>query len=107
MEIKNNGIRNVDAYRIGSENAKGVTPGKAGATAERPAAAQGDRVSVSPEAMLRTQVHAAASNAPAVRQEKVDAIKERIASGSYVVDSKNIAAKMLQQDALAAGTLKE
>lgn len=58
----------------------------------------GDRVSVSPQARLFTEAYTAASNAPEVRQDKVNALKERIANGTYQVDSRKIAEKLLQNE---------
>lgn len=107
MEIKNSLLNNVDAYRTRLENQPDAASQRARQGAAVRPGAQGDRISLSPEALLRTEAHAAVSAAPDVRADKVNAIKERIASGEYSVDSQNIARKLLQSDALLAGTLKE
>ena len=113
MEIKNSLLRNLDPYRNkidskeaaasgGAGRSKGPAPGQ---TQGQASAAQGDRVSLSSSALLHTTAHAAASGAPDVRQEKVDALKERVASGEYTVDSRKVAEKLLESEALLAGTL--
>lgn len=68
---------------------------------------QGDRINLSSEALLHTTAHTAASNAPEVRQEKVNELKERIASGNYTIDAENIAKKLLQEERLLGQTLAE
>lgn len=99
MEIKNN-ISNLDPYNrtkltaAGQTGVRGVAPG----VAQTPAAETGDRVSLSPEAKLRTEALTTAMNTPDVRQAKVDAIKARVESGEYAIDSNAIAAKLLQEE---------
>ena len=109
MEVKNTLVKQADTYRSSLNETQNAAAARRAAQAapENAAKAQGDRVSVSPEAMLRTEAHKAISAAPEVRQEKVDAIKEKVASGSYTVDSKNIAKKLLESDAFLAGTVTE
>ena len=41
----------------------------------------------------------AALAAPEVRAERVDALKAKIAAGDYQIDARNIAEKMLKEDA--------
>ena len=60
---------------------------------------KGDTVTFSDAALLRTEAHKAASAAPDVRRDKVEAIKAQIANGSYVVDSRKIAERILVEDA--------
>lgn len=68
-------------------------------TQTQPAAqAAGDRVSVSAAALLRTEAYKAAQNAPDIRQAKVNDIKERLDAGTYQVDSRNVAKKLLQSE---------
>lgn len=106
MEIKNTLLRQTGTYQ-NLEATNGAAARRAGQQSPQQAsAAQGDKVSVSPEALLRTQAHKAISNSPEVRQEKVDSIKERVNAGTYSVDSKNIAQKLVQDEAFLAGTLE-
>lgn len=109
MEIKNDLLKQTDTYRSNLNETQNTAAARRAAQSspENAAKAQGDRVSVSPEALLRTEAYKAANAAPEVRQEKVDSIKEKISSGTYTVDSKNIAKKLLESDAFLAGTLKE
>lgn len=70
-------------------------------------ASTGDRVSLSSAARLHTTAHTEASNAPEVRQAKVDSIKERIAAGTYSPDAKQIARKLVESEADFVSALKE
>lgn len=95
MEI-NNYFKNLDPYRAKLEQSETQTK-RAPARKESGAAssAQGDRVSLSNEAKLRTEAFTAALAAPDVRQEKVDTLKSRVESGHYQVDSRVVAEKLL------------
>lgn len=99
MEIKN---VNLDMYRSHLERNETLRTRdhSAAKTAPTPpsAASVGDRVSVSRDAMLRTEAFRAALGAPDVRQEKVNTIKERINSGTYQIDNKRIASKLVQSE---------
>lgn len=98
MEIKNN-ISNLDPYnRTGLTNAAGQAAARGTVPAQPSAGETGDRVSLSPEAKLRTEALTTAMNTPEVRQAKVDAIKARVESGEYTVDSKAVAAKLLREE---------
>lgn len=59
---------------------------------------KGDRVSLSDEGRMRTEAYKEAMKAPEVRQDKVDAIKARIASGEYEIDSTKIAEGILKEE---------
>ena len=108
MEIKNSLLKQVDPYRTAIDAKNDAAAGRARNSGEAsPAVAQGDRVSLSPSALMHTAAHAAATKAPEIRQEKVDGIKERLANGEYTIDSKHIAKKLLENDALLAGTLDQ
>lgn len=106
MKINNNTPQKLDPY---SQMQRLDNDPKAQAKNAQQAAAQpqGDRINLSSEALLHTTVHTAASNTPEIRQEKVNDIKERIASGSYNIDEKNIAKKLLQEEKLLGQTLAE
>ncbi|EGY24805.1 MAG TPA: flagellar biosynthesis anti-sigma factor FlgM [Desulfovibrio sp.] len=98
MEIKNY-LKNLDPYRAKLEQSELQTKRNA-ARKEGDAAssAQGDRVSLSDEAKLRTEAYSAALAAPDVRQEKVDALKSKVESGEYQVDSRAVAEKLLKEE---------
>ncbi|MDL2316516.1 flagellar biosynthesis anti-sigma factor FlgM [Desulfovibrio sp. OttesenSCG-928-A18] len=111
MEIKNSLLKNLDPYRTqqqkASETAQAGAAAKGTGTqknAETPGP-RGDRVTLSSSALLHTAARSAVSATPELRQEKVDAVKERLASGEYSIDAKNIAEKLLRDEAFLAGTL--
>lgn len=98
-----NSINNMGSYRAQMDAATtarakdaGASPRTAGVTAGQQA--PGDRISVSTDAILRTEAYRVASNSPDVRQEKINSIKERIASGNYQIDNKRIASKLVQSE---------
>ncbi len=99
MEIKNTLISQLDPYRTQLKTEESAQKTRADAKGAAAAgASRGDRISLSPEAKLRTEAFSAASNAPEVRQAKVDAIKARVDAGEYQPDSKKIAGKLLQEE---------
>lgn len=96
MEIKNS-LTQLDTYRAQLDKTEKDAAARS-AKETNNAPAKGDRVSLSPEAKLRTEAYSAAMNAPEVRQAKVDAIKSRVDSGEYQVDSRKVAEKLLQEE---------
>lgn len=100
MEIKNT---NLDSYRVQLERndtnvrTNPLAP-KTNLATQPGQQGQGDRVSVSPDALLRTETFRQAMSAPDVRQEKVNAIKERVDTGTYQIDSRRIASKLVQSE---------
>ena len=107
MDIKNISQNVLDPYRSRIENDPQAQSQRSRQAESTPQPQGGDRISVSPEARLMTEAYRTAMNTTDIRQDKVDAIKERIASGSYSVDAKNIAEKMLQSDADIISSIKE
>ncbi len=63
-------------------------------------ATNGDTIHVSSEGMLRTEAFHAALSASDIRQEKIDSIKSRIASGNYHIDTKQLAFNLLRDDSV-------
>ncbi|HJA76236.1 MAG TPA: flagellar biosynthesis anti-sigma factor FlgM [Candidatus Desulfovibrio gallistercoris] len=61
-------------------------------------AAQGDSISVSKDAMLLSEAHRVAQNAPDVRADKVEALRMQVANGTYKADSRLIAANLLREE---------
>lgn len=57
-----------------------------------------DAVSLTPDAQLLQQARQAAADAPAVDQKRIDAIRQSLRDGSYSVDAKVIAAKLLKTE---------
>jgi negative regulator of flagellin synthesis FlgM len=107
MEIKNSLLKNLDPYRARIEAKPDAGGARVKGTEEHAAAAaaSGDRVSLSPNARLLTAAHAETSTVPEVRQEKVNALKTRVADGDYTINSRNIAEKLVENELLLAGTL--
>jgi len=56
-----------------------------------------DRVDISGKGKEIADLMAAVNKLPDIRNDKVQAIKEAIESGTYSVDSKKIAAKLLEE----------
>ena len=63
------------------------------------AASNADTINLSSEGRLRTAFHRSAMVAPEIRQDKVDHLKNLVASGEYRVDSHDIADKMIREEA--------
>ncbi len=99
MEIKNTlgGLNPYERARIETSESETVRPRReSGHVAEN--APRGDRVQFSDEAMLRTEAYKAASNAPDVRRDRVEEIKARVAAGTYEMDSRKIAERLVKDD---------
>lgn len=96
MEINKTTTSQMEMYsrfRVDQPSPRTVTPHSA--QTQNADASRMDTVSVSQEAMLRTEAYRAAMNGPDVRQDKVDDIKERISNGAYQINPRQIAAGML------------
>ena len=93
MEIKNN-LNRLDPYinRVDLEG-QFAEARKSGIKISS-LAREGDKVSLSSTA-LKEVVLQEALNAPDIRQDKVEAVKASLAAGSYNIDSRDIAAKLL------------
>ncbi len=96
MEIKNY-LKGLDPYQAKLEKAESGKL-KNGKRTTDDSSSTGDRVSVSNEARLRTEAYSTALSASDVRQEKVNAIKERVDSGEYQVDSRKVAEKLITEE---------
>lgn len=71
---------------------------RAESTADRqPPSNRSDRVTLSPQARELSDAQRTLAGIPDVRADKVDAVKARIADGSYRIDSEKIAAKMIRE----------
>lgn len=101
MEIKN---INLDSYRSQLGRSDSTMRGREAAASAKqssspaPSAAQGDRVSVSRNAVLATEALQVAMSTSDIRQEKVDALKKEVASGTYRMDNTKIATKLVQSE---------
>ena len=101
MEIKNTTNNLFDPYAPGldkSTEARNDTRLKARADGTGTEASQGDKVTVSQDALLLTEARRAAQSAPDVRSEKVEALRIQVANGTYKPDSKLIAANLVREE---------
>ena len=62
------------------------------------AARTGDRISVSAGAALWTSAFSTAMSAADVRHEKVENIKQSLENGTYTIDNRKIATKLVQDE---------
>lgn len=98
MNIRNTG--QMDLYgqvrleRPETPRVGGRSPSAKGASALRT-----DTVSVSDEAVLRTEAYRTAMNAPDVRQDRINQLRDQIANGTYSIDSRRIADRLLREEA--------
>lgn len=96
MDIKNTG--QMDLYnRVRLERPE-TRVGSHPAAAQGTAAPQADTVSVSDEAVLRTEAYRTAMNTSDIREDKVNALRDQIANGTYAINSRRIAANLLNQE---------
>ena len=97
MEIKNN-LNRLDPYlnraEMDGQAAEAQKSGGMKLSFGSLAAQEGDKVSLSTTA-LKDVVASEAMNAPDIRQDKVNAVKASLASGSYNIDSRDIASRLL------------
>ncbi len=101
MEIKNTTNSLFDPYAAGldkSTEARSDMRLKARAEGSGTEAPQGDKVTVSQDALLLTEARRAAQSAPDVRSEKVEALRIQVANGTYKPDSKLIAANLVREE---------
>lgn len=99
-KINGQGFRPTDVGARRSEGAKSATtPEKSAASApQAPAARADDTVNLTQSGLLMVRLEDIVRNAPTVDVERVAAIKEAIASGSYQIDEQRIADQMLRME---------
>lgn len=99
MNIHFNPNQSVNAYQTDrSQEVRQARFQSQSQSQEADSSQQGDRVSVSQNAVLLTEARRTAQASPDVRQEKVDALKAQVADGSYQVDSTKLASKLLAEE---------
>ena len=91
------GIRpNQSSRTDGAQQSQQTERTQSGSTGKGRAAAQGgDRVEVSGDARLMSSAMQAANSAPAIRADKVEAAKVKLASGELGSNSERLADKMI------------
>lgn len=94
MQIKNltDMFRPMESSESHSQKIKGSAASRDTSTAK------GDRVSLSQTAQLYKATRQAAQDSPEIRAEKVGQIKSQVASGTYEMNSRKTAEKMLEQE---------
>lgn len=89
----------VDVRNLYGQQIQGVQTDATGVRAQQRAATERDLVELSADAKDIENAHEFSKTLPEVRAEKIAAIKEKVDTGSYNVDGRNVAAFMLQQAA--------
>lgn len=87
--------RSVDQNR-GTAGVGDARPGVVG-NQETPARVRSDSVDISGEAAFRARTLEAVRNAPDVREDRVEALRQAISTGNYNVTSSDLAAHLLGQ----------
>lgn len=100
MDIKN--IKNNPYGTITSQNdlinrSNKIAKGKT-ASISRDSSSQGDTVNLSSDGKLRIEGYRIAMQSQDIREEKVASIKASIEAGTYEIDSKDIARKILDSE---------
>ncbi|GFK92694.1 hypothetical protein NNJEOMEG_00520 [Fundidesulfovibrio magnetotacticus] len=82
----------------GEESTASAKVEKAKAKARSQSSGSGDRVSVSGDAKLVAEAAKAAQESPDIRVERVEALRAQVQSGTYNLDSRRIAQKLVESD---------
>jgi len=97
-KINGQGFRPADAAGTRRSEATKVAtgPGQGRSAAAGQSAAAGETVSITPSGLLMSKLEELVQNTPIVDQERVAAIKDALASGTYEIDDQRVADKMLR-----------
>ncbi len=95
MEIRSMGNQNPYLFQTGEVQGPQAREA-AGGAAEARSATQSDSVNLSPDAQLVRKAAEAAAQAPDVRSDRVQALRDQIAKGEYTVDAGKLADKLLE-----------
>lgn len=102
MSIKSlSGIVGAYQAQLNRADPASLAANRAGrADRNNPAAAHGktDSVSLSSDAALRKKALEEANNAPDLRLEKMETIRQSLEDNSYIIDNKKIAAKIIAEE---------
>ena len=79
----------------GKERAEAARNGRPAGKVSAEGPVEGDRVELSGRSREMARAHETLAATPPVRQEKIDAIKERIQNHEYEVDAEKVAHKMI------------
>jgi negative regulator of flagellin synthesis FlgM len=98
MEIQKAKNSFIDPYAANLERSEEMRGRHQGEHSEKLVFSTGDKVSVSPEALLMTEARRTAQNAPDVRTEKVENLRIQVANGTYTPDSRLTAENLLREE---------
>ncbi len=99
INTNNNGVGNTPANLRSKASSSPAEPQTNTPKPDAPAAAR-DNVSLSQEAKTLTRLEASINATPDVDSDRVAAIKQAIADGSFSIDAESIANRMLEQEDL-------
>jgi negative regulator of flagellin synthesis FlgM len=96
-KINNQGLRPADtAGTRRSEAAKPSSQGQARAPAADKSAAASDTVNITQSGLLMSKLEELVQTTPIVDRDRVAAIKDALASGTYEIDDQRVADKVLR-----------
>lgn len=84
---------------ISHANAKRTIPGPVHLLdSSRPVAERNEEATLAHESRLLNEALTVALNSPDVRQDRIDALRARIADGTYEIDARSIAESLLREN---------
>jgi negative regulator of flagellin synthesis FlgM len=96
-KINSQGLRPADtAGTRRSEAAKPSSQGQVRATAADKSAGASDTVKITPSGLLMSKLEELVQSTPIVDRDRVAAIKDALASGTYEIDDQRVADKVLR-----------
>jgi negative regulator of flagellin synthesis FlgM len=95
--MKIHGNKPPEGQKIPLENSKVSRTKAGGKTPEPQAVKSSDRVDISSQGKKVAELMAVIDQLPEVRTDKINEVKEAILAGTYQVDSKKIAQKLLNE----------
>jgi negative regulator of flagellin synthesis FlgM len=93
-KINGQGFRPADT--AGARRSEAAKAASSQAQPRKAAAFSADAVSITPSALLMAKLGEVVRNAPVVDNERVAALKDAIASGTYQVDAQRVADRLLK-----------
>jgi negative regulator of flagellin synthesis FlgM len=99
-KINGQGFRPADTAASGTKRAEAAKPASSqrhgGAPAADKSAAASDTVRITQSGLLMSKLEELVQNTPVVDNQRVAAIKDALASGTYEIDEQRIADKLLR-----------
>lgn|SRR3990167_2223841 len=100
MEINGLNTNQTNANKAKSGQGVAATKSNAPAEAAQSSKSAGDTVQISAQAQSLNRIQSQVGKEAPVNREKVEALKAAISDGSYKIDARAIAKKMLESDSL-------